>query len=66
MAHFCLLLFFIGSICCVFSYLVIPDTHLAEEGKAGGYALFCLLVLKCPSQQFFSHFEMISCLPGLN
>ena len=87
MAHFCLLLFFIGAaspctctlidmlydwshLLCVFifgpGFYTVPDTHLAEEEKAGGYALFYLFVLICPSQQFFSHVGMISCLPGLN
>ena len=39
--------------------------------KDGGYLLYnrgseSSVVVLCPSQQFFSHVGMISCLPGLN
>ena len=63
---FCLLW---SDLLCVFifgpGFYNVPDTNLAEEEKAGGYALFCLFVLICPSQ-FFSLVGTISCLPGLN
>ena len=45
-------------------YLIFVVVFLGCGGKRGG-KFVCVDVLH-PSQQFFSHVRMISCLPGLN